>query len=414
MQRKIFLNVLSLIMVLVVKAQPSDAVVSYINTYKELAMEEMQRTGVPAAITLAQGIHETEAGNSDLVKKSNNHFGIKCKTGWNGDKVYHDDDARGECFRSYAKAEESYRDHSDFLKNSPRYAVLFQIDPTDYKAWANGLKKAGYATNYRYPQILIKLIEDYNLQQYTFIAMGKIKPDDEIIAGNPGSTLNTSSIVIQAVSATGQTGNKEPLPEKVSVPRVQPDYPAGEFAINNTRVVFVKAGTPLLAIAEQYHTTFARLLDFNDLDNGDILKEDQLIFLQRKRKSGSGEFHTVEAGENLYSICQSEGIRLESLMAYNLLTGNMQPAEGEKLYLKQTASARPLLVEEKRTILQQRTVEPATTPSAAEYKTHIVQNKETLYSISRKYGVSLEQLKEWNKLDSMSVKTGQQLVIYKN
>src|ERR1700709_934334 len=150
----------------IVRGQHPDDITLYINTYKEIAIEEMQRTGVPAAIKLAQGIHETQAGTSELVRKSNNHFGIKCKSSWTGDKVYHDDDARGECFRSYTQPEQSYRDHSDFLKGRPRYALLFALDPTDYKAWANGLRQAGYATNYRYAQILIKLIADYGLQQY--------------------------------------------------------------------------------------------------------------------------------------------------------------------------------------------------------------------------------------------------------
>ena len=126
-------------------AQKSEYVTEYINSYKQLAVDEMIRTGVPASITLAQGIHETEAGRSELVLKSNNHFGIKCKTGWDGEKVYHDDDARGECFRSYPSSEDSYADHSNFLKRGPRYAFLFDIDPTDYKAWAYGLKKIGRA-----------------------------------------------------------------------------------------------------------------------------------------------------------------------------------------------------------------------------------------------------------------------------
>ena len=130
--------------------------------------------GVPASITLAQGIHETEAGTSDLVRKSNNHFGIKCKATWTGGKVFHDDDAMGECFRSYRRPEDSYMDHSDFLKNRPYYAALFKLDPTDYKGWANGLKKAGYATNPKYPQMLIKLIEEYDLQEYTYEALGKL------------------------------------------------------------------------------------------------------------------------------------------------------------------------------------------------------------------------------------------------
>ena len=128
-----------------------------------MAIREMQRTGVPASITLAQGILETEAGKSDLVIRSNNHFGIKCKSSWTGEKVYHDDDAQGECFRKYSDAEDSYKDHSDYLRTQPRYASLFSLDPLDYKGWATGLKKAGYATNPRYAQILIKYIEKYNL-----------------------------------------------------------------------------------------------------------------------------------------------------------------------------------------------------------------------------------------------------------
>src|SRR6516164_8289595 len=128
-------------------AQAPYDIATYVNTYKLLAISEMQRTGVPASIILAQGIHETQAGTSDLVIASNNHFGIKCKTGWTGQVVYHDDDARGECFRSYASAADSYRDHSDYLLQTPRYAFLFKLNPEDYESWAYGLTKAGYATN---------------------------------------------------------------------------------------------------------------------------------------------------------------------------------------------------------------------------------------------------------------------------
>ena len=304
------------------KAQLQSDIIHYINTYKELAMQEMKRTGVPAAIKLAQGIHETQAGTSELVIKSNNHFGIKCKAEWSGDRVYHDDDARGECFRSYVKPDDSYRDHSDFLKSSPRYAFLFQLDPTDYKSWAFGLKKAGYATNYRYPQILVKLIEDYNLEQYSLIALGKLNPSDEVLAGgNLNPAVNgTDPVSISIGEAI--TENKIIKPEKKPARR-EMDYPLVEFVINNSRVLFVKAGTALLTVAEEYNISFARLLDFNDLNNGDIIIEDQLIFLQRKRKVGANEFHIVKEGETLYDICQSEGIRMESLLSYNLINENM-------------------------------------------------------------------------------------------
>lgn len=402
-----YCTVLLTTMSLASRAQQQTDIINYINTYKELAMQEMQRTGVPAAIKLAQGIHETQAGTSELVRKSNNHFGIKCKTDWSGDRVYHDDDARGECFRSYEKPDDSYRDHSDFLKSSTRYAFLFQLDPTDYKSWAYGLKKAGYATNYRYPQILVKLIEDYNLEQYSLIAMGKLKPSDEVLVGNPAPSANTTEPVVVNIG-DAITENKVIKPGKKQKPEVS--YPTGEFLINNTRVLYVKAGTALLTVAEENNVSFARLLDFNDLNNGDILTEDQLVFLQRKRKIGANEWHVVKEGETLYDISQSEGIRMESLLSFNMLRENMQPAEGEKLCLQHIATGRPLLADEKKTIVQS----PVPVASdSAEVTTHVVQTKETLYSISKKYGVSLEQIKEWNKLDTLDVKIGQHLVIRK-
>jgi len=400
-----------LLLGIVARAQRSDDVLAYINTYRDIAMAEMQRSGVPAAIKLAQGIHETQAGTSDLVRKSNNHFGIKCKSTWVGDKVYHDDDARGECFRSYAQPEQSYKDHSDFLRSSPRYAFLFQLDPTDYKAWANGLRQAGYATNYRYAQIIIKLIEDYNLEQYTLIAMGKLPPVNEaIVSGNTGATGNTSSVSIQALSpvVTGDAAKKEIVEDKVAVPT--PVYPAGLFTINSTRVVFAPEGTALLAVAEEHHISFARLLDFNDLNDGDVLKSGQLLFLQRKRKTGATPFHIVQPGETLYSICQSEGIRLESLLSNNMLNEKNQPAAGERLYLQGMAPARPLLASERQAVMKDLALQSVT--PAADATTHVVQTKETLYSISKKYGVSMDQLKAWNRMDTADVKIGQQLLIH--
>jgi flagellum-specific peptidoglycan hydrolase FlgJ len=146
----------------------------YIQAYKDYAIREMKRMGVPAAITLAQGLLETENGNSVLVKKSNNHFGIKCKSSWTAEGVSHDDDAPGECFRTYKDAEGSYRDHSNYLRGNERYAFLFKLDSRDYKGWAYGLKKAGYATNPRYPDILIRNIEENNLQQYTMVAVNDV------------------------------------------------------------------------------------------------------------------------------------------------------------------------------------------------------------------------------------------------
>ncbi|MBC7904164.1 MAG: glucosaminidase domain-containing protein [Gemmatimonadaceae bacterium] len=334
MRLKVFLGIVLLSVSAMVKAQPSESVLNYISVYKDLAISEEIRTGVPAAIKLAQGIHETEAGNSVLVRKSNNHFGIKCKTGWEGEKVYHDDDARGECFRSYPAPDDSYRDHSDFLRRSTRYAFLFELDPTDYKEWAFGLKKAGYATNIKYSHILIKLIETYNLQQYTLIALGKLKPAEEVLVSNE----NTSSTVTGAMQPNASVKATEP------VVKVRPQFPPGEFTINRTRVIFVEAGSSLLALADKYEIPLARLLDFNDLPDNAVLESDQLIFLQRKRKVAENALHIVTPGETVYDICQLEGIRMESLLNLNHLSQGMEPAAGEKLYLRDQAPSRPALM----------------------------------------------------------------------
>jgi LysM repeat protein len=298
----------------------------YVATYKNLAITEMQRAGVPASITLAQGILETEGGNSDLLKSSNNHFGIKCKSAWTGATVTHDDDALGECFRKYDCAADSYKDHSAFLKSSDRYAFLFQLDPLDYKGWAYGLKRAGYATNPKYALILIQYIEQYHLQDYSMIAMGKMADPDGAMASAPPPP----SPPVAAVAA--------PVPTPVR-------YPPGEFKINETRVIYATEGTSLLALADQYHIALSYLVDFNDLKNDNALVKNQLVFLQRKRKIGENQFHTVSPGETLYDIAQSEGIRLTSLLDYNQLSEVMQPAVGESLYLQGNAPARPKLSE---------------------------------------------------------------------
>jgi len=400
MQKPVLLIVL-LICFLGTKAQNNEFVLDYINTYKQVAIDEMLRTGVPASIKLAQGIHETEAGRSDLVLRSNNHFGIKCKTGWQGEKVYHDDDARGECFRSYGSAQDSYVDHSNFLKNSSRYAFLFELDPTDYKAWAYGLKKAGYATNIKYSQILIRIIEDYNLQQYSLIALGKMRPEEEILAGRSKPV----------------TANREPVKAMPVVMEEPPartvDYPSGEFTINKTRVVYVKAGTSLLAIAQQYDVSLAKIFDFNDMPQEDVLLHDQLIFLQRKRKTGANEYHVVEKGETLYSISQMEGIRMESLLEYNLLKPGMMPAVGEKLNLQRKADYPPRLQQEN-TRLESLETEGKTNNEALSAILHIVRAKETLYGIAKSYGTTTEKIMEWNKLQGTQLQKGQELIIYKN
>ena len=378
-------------------AQSSEVVKKYIETYKDIAIEEMQRTGVPAAITLAQGIHETEAGQSVLVRKSNNHFGIKCKTEWKGQSVSHDDDARGECFRKYDDPKDSYRDHSDFLKNRPFYTSLFRLDPTDYEAWAYGLKKAGYATNPKYAQLLIKIIRDYQLQEYTLLGLESKKAGNDVVWTKEVKTNEISEI-----------SNDDYTEEK-------PNYPSGVFRINETRVTFITKGTSFLKIADENNISLSRLFEFNDMKPVDVASQDQLIYLQRKRKKGANEFHIVANRETLYDIAQKEGIRFENLLQYNFLKEDMRPQVGEKLYLHEQAPAMPKLAGLiKESFSTPIVLEDASSDAAKDnYVIHVVQPKETVYAIAKKYSVTIEDVMKWNDLQTIDLKTGQQLRISK-
>lgn len=386
-----FLSLLPLLFALNLHAQ-KEKTEQYIQQYSELAIQEMIRTGVPAAIKLAQGILESQSGESDLVKRSNNHFGIKCKTEWTGDKTYHDDDEKGECFRVYPDATASYKDHSDFLKTRPHYNFLFKLDPTNYEAWANGLKKAGYATAPTYPKSLIKVIRDYQLDRFNLMALER----SAVLAKNYTPTTASHSLPKQEVSkplqrnevkkqtetittvlveetitddpeeeeeavtttkatgttsATVQSSVTTPASAPVSASADKQDisvkklsaYPEGIFSINQCKVIYANAGISLLALAQQYNITLSKLLEYNEMDNVEILEQDQLIFLEKKQKRGSSDYHVVKQGENLYSIAQTEGVRLENILQYNNISKESTPAPGNKIYLKAilTAKASP-------------------------------------------------------------------------
>lgn len=353
----------SLLTVVAVQAQKEKGE-AYINTYKEIAIAEMIRSGVPASITLAQGILESQYGESELVKSSNNHFGIKCKTEWTGPKVYHDDDEKGECFRVYATPEESFRDHSDFLKTRPHYAFLFKLDPTDYDGWAKGLKKAGYATLPTYPQRLMKIINDYNLQQYSLEALARIKnpPVTPVIESTAAlvkeTALEPNKIALDAKDTTAQPS--EPIAKAIETETakqavltdslvkntaIEPGtvakktYPAGVFTINHTKVIYANEGISLLSLANQYDISLSKLIEFNDLPEMDILDTDRLLFIEKKMKKGAGDFHIVTTGETLHDVSQVEGVRLESLAEYNRLSKNATVKPGDKLFLHPIATA---------------------------------------------------------------------------
>jgi hypothetical protein len=331
--KRIFLFVIATAGAIYSYSQTNNNAQDYINTYKELAISEEIRTDVPAAITLAQGILETEAGQSDLVKASNNHFGIKCKSEWTGATVYHDDDEKGECFRSYNSAEESYRDHSDFLKNRPNYAFLFKLDPTDYEGWAKGLKKAGYATSNVYGQMLIKLIVTNHLQDYTLMAIqrqqnGNTQPQ---LAANT-TTDNNGQEESYVPAAPAQLVTVKAAQTTIQAPTAL--YPAGVFEINQTKVIFAEAGTSLFALASNYKIAYPKLLEFNDMKAKEILDKGQLIYLAKKQKKGRNPFHVVLAGETLHDIAQTEGVRIESLIEYNHISENNVLETGTKVYLQ--------------------------------------------------------------------------------
>lgn len=236
-----------------------ESVISYIKTYASLAIKEMNRTGVPASIKLAQGILETGAGQSDLVSRSNNHFGIKCKSSWTGEKVYHDDDEQGECFRKYENAEASYLDHSDYLRSQPRYASLFNYDMDDYKSWAWGLKKAGYATSPTYAEKLIKYIESYSLNELNNITLD----DNE-------EELNA---YLSKFSSNGNT------------------------IVNNTQ-------------SEQ------------SLENDDPVKKTLLNKLHLKKKKRY-HIHTVRKGDSLTSISQKYKVSIPSIKKVNSIKSDL-------------------------------------------------------------------------------------------
>lgn len=337
--------------------------VAYINKYKDLAIEEMRRTGVPASITLAQGILESQSGESDLAKGSNNHFGIKCKTEWTGPKTYHDDDEKKECFRVYASAEESYRDHSNFLRARDPYQFLFKLDKTDDSGWAYGLKKAGYATEKDYPIRLLNLINDYELHQYSSIALQQNStPNTTVDNGKKYKVINQSNSEIEVAkppiiespiiekapvkeisTATITETEKEDtvlvektpisVPEIVETKKTSP-YPTAAFTINHAKVIYATAGTSLLSIANKYGISLSKLFSFNELKEMDILEDDQLLFLETKLKKGATDFHVVGNNETIASISQTEGIRLESLLEYNQLKKERLLTKGEKILLR--------------------------------------------------------------------------------
>ncbi|MDO4998929.1 MAG: glucosaminidase domain-containing protein [Bacteroidales bacterium] len=290
---------------------------AYIEKYSALAVSEMQRTGVPASITLAQGIVESGAGQSPLAVHANNHFGIKCHNDWTGKKYYKDDEQVQECFRAYASVEESYRAHSDFLRARDRYKGLFDLDPTDYKGWARGLKRAGYATDPAYATKLIDLIEDFGLDRFDRDVAVEVAPPKE---------LETPRQV--APEALRDTRYRE----SVTLSLVRP-----VFEQNGVRFVRAIEGETYSSIAEDFGLFTREILRFNDVDKDVLLDPGTVVYIARKKAEapyGIGKYVIDREGETLWEISQRFAIQLGKLRLYNAYLGGKPLEPGDTVLLR--------------------------------------------------------------------------------
>ncbi|MCD8136039.1 MAG: glucosaminidase domain-containing protein [Parabacteroides gordonii] len=270
----------------------------YIKTYSDLAVQHQKKYKIPASITLAQGLLESGAGQSDLARRSNNHFGIKCHSNWRGGRVYHDDDLRGECFRKYKRVEDSYEDHSKFLLRS-RYERLFDLKITDYKGWARGLQKCGYATDRAYANKLIKVIEDYELYRY-------------------------------------DTGKGHKISQKE---REKQKYPKLRYTIYRTfglLYVYAKENDSFDRIAQSLDFKVKDLKKFNEVPEDFPLQKGDIVYLEKKKKKADKPYydHVVQIGESMHSISQKYGIQIKSLYKINKKDKDYIPEEGDVLKLR--------------------------------------------------------------------------------
>ena len=370
----------------------------YIELYKGAAIEEMHRSGIPASITLAQGYLESGCGNSTLATKARNHFGIKCHKDWTGKTYYieYDDlDENGKlkksCFRVYSSPNESFKDHSAFLTGRTRYAFLFDLRTTDYKGWARGLKKAGYATNPKYADLLINIIERYNLDQYDGTKEKKL-------------------------FAHARLQEKE------------------VFEINNIPAIAYDGQMSIREIRDKYYIAEWQIYKYNDLDRKTALKPGMILYLKPKRTAkDAAKTHSVAEGETMQYIAQLRGVKLKKLYRYNLMSKGEEPMKGEILQLKSKASQKPEVEVKNRpykyfsTQNEEQFFEVISTPKTSTAPDgpkaerslierpdglyHQVKQGESLLSIARAYDMNWNTLKDQNKLEKESLEIGQMLLI---
>jgi LysM repeat protein len=379
-----YLTIIFSFFILILQAQKQTPT-QYIDRYKELAVIEMHRSGVPASITLSQGVLESSSGNSRLAKFANNHFGIKCKGNWTGKTIYANDDAPDECFRAYGSVLESYKDHSDFLRKNWRYHELFELKITDYKGWCHGLRKAGYATNPQYGKILINLIERYELYQY----------DTQKLLQNE----------------TPEEGKK----------------------INGVPVKITIKEETVRSIAEDNYLKDKHIRKWNDLPKDEEIKAGEVVYLKPKRRRGSEDKHIVTKTDNMRGISQTYGIKLKHLYKKNRMETGTEPKVGEVLYMQKkrdsddpvkTQAKKPNWEEEKKFVnpsaVYQNSIDSTNfdNPGAVNKVTievpdfHLVVKGDNIYRIAEKYHVFEEDILKWNpSLNPITMQIGQKIIL---
>jgi LysM repeat protein len=302
----------------------------YISSYKDLAINEMKRTGVPASITLAQGMLESDYGRSTLARVGNNHFGIKCHSDWTGQTIRQHDDNRNECFRKYRRPEDSFYDHSDFLKSGSRYSFLFDLEPTNYRAWAQGLKRAGYATNPDYANMIVRKIEENGLYNYDrgYTA--------EVVTPREKYQVKESSQPSSQSSKTGTVEQPKTQPNTITFGDIMARAPRVKEN-NRIQYIIVKDGDTREKLEDEFQMLKWELARYNELKEDFTPVPGQMLYLEPKRdKAEAGiDFYTATDGETMYLISQKYGIRLKSLLEMNRMTGGEEPVPGQKIWLQE-------------------------------------------------------------------------------
>jgi len=379
----------------VINPQPEK--LEYIKNYAPLAMIEMDTYKIPASITLAQGILESRSGRSKLALRSNNHFGVKCHSDWNGERVYYDDDEKNECFRKYSHPIGSFQDHSQFLKKGERYASLFNLRKDNYEGWAKGLKKAGYATDPHYPNKLIKIIENYHLYKYDTAVLHHKRFKNELDTAMRNDAVNTSTVA-----------NAMPISKEINIQQVKmPDSTAIANNYNNEHGVKidtfrVRNGKKLYAIAiiqpisEPTKKVDNKASVKDSIKQGDIKLTTEtftnIINETYKKKLANNEIYIVKKGETLYAISKKFNVKVTDLKTWNKLNSN------------ELSIGKVILVKKPEEQQSNKTVSNTT------YK---VKKGETLYAISKKFNVKVADIKTWNNLTSNELKIGQEIIIKK-